>query len=607
MPVLSIIALMALLGATFIAPAATAAAAFATPAATAAAAFATPTSAPSAPATTAISGPPTSRLAGSDRYATAVAISRHRFADPASARTVYLTRGDSFLHALLAGQLTDGPVLLVRPNCADLPTTVRAEIDRLNPTTVIALGTTSGVCDDILKTAADGRHTERITGPTHADIARHLASRAFPRGADTAYLTRGKVSPDAVAAGQLSDGPVLLTSADGQSIPPATQQAIDNLHPTTIIALGGTATIPDATLRRAADGRQTARLGGDDRYATAARIAAHAYPQRTARAYLARGDGSHYADAITSGMLTDGPVLLTQGACTKIRGSAAATLTARHPDRLIALGGTGALCDSLLAGASLAARPKPDCAVLKCVALTYDDGPAWPTPGLLDTLARERVPVTFFVVGQMVDARPGTAVRAWREGHQIANHSWSHPQLSTLTLTEQRTQVASTEAELRSHGIPSPTLLRPPYGSYDANTRRLGYPLIIWDVDPSDWDGPPSPATTRARVLADVTPGSIVLMHDLHNNTVLAAPGIIADLKAQGYTMVTVSELIPNLRAGDLVYRRGTVVPADVPMSPDQLIETDGGRTLGPQLDGSGIPGVAREIPLLELLEEISG
>ena len=89
------------------------------------------------------------------------------------------------------------------------------------------------------------------------------------------------------------------------------------------------------------------------------------------------------------------------------------------------------------------------------------------------------------------------------------------------------------------------------------------------------------------------TNGSIVLMHDIHNNTVLAAPGIIADLKAQGYTFVTVSELIPGLDDGDLVYRRGRVTPAGTAASPSDVIVTEDGTVLGPVVDEAGIPDLA--------------
>ncbi|SOC58158.1 cell wall-binding repeat-containing protein [Ornithinimicrobium cerasi] len=540
-----------------------------------------------------ISGPPWSRLAGSDRYGSAVAISRHRYADPAAARVVYLTRGDTFADALAAGTLTDGPVLLTRPSCGALPTVVRTEIERLDPDAVVALGGTLAVCDAVLTDAAAGRPTQRIGGATRQDTAALIAARAFPGGAGTAYLTSGAITPDAVVGGMLRDGPILLTSSNGSSVPQVTIDAVAATGATRVIALGGSLAVPDAVLAQAAAGRTTSRLAGADRYATAAAIARHAYPSRTTRVYLARGDGLNFVDAVASGMLTDGPVVLTSGPCDKVRTGTAGFLKQRYPGQLVALGGTAALCDSTMRGASLAARQAINCGVTKCVALTYDDGPSTPTPTLLNTLAQQRVPATFFVVGAQVDAYPAHARRTYVEGHEVANHTWNHPDLRTLTLSAQQTQTVRTDNELNQHGIPDTQLLRPPYGAYDSNTRRLGFPLILWDVDPRDWDGPPSPATTRARVVGATTNGSIVLMHDIHNNTVLAAPGIIADLKAQGYTFVTVSELIPGLDDGDLVYRRGRVTPAGTAASPSDVIVTEDGTVLGPVVDEAGIPDLA--------------
>lgn len=557
---------------------------------------------PDAVAAATISGPPWSRLAGSDRYGSAVAISRYRYADPTAARVVYLTRGDTFADALAAGTLSDGPVLLTRPACGALPTVVRSEIERLDPDIVIALGGELALCETVLQDAAAGRPTDRLGGATRQDTAALIAARAFPGSAGTAYLTSGAITPDAVVGGMLRDGPILLTSSNGTTVPQVTIDAVAASGATRVIALGGRIAVPDAVLAAAAGGLPTSRLAGDDRYATAAAIARHAYPSRTARVYLARGDGSNFVDAVASGMLTDGPVLLTSGPCDRVRPGAGSFLKQRYPSQLVGLGGSAALCDSTMRGASLSARRAIDCAVTRCVALTYDDGPSWPTPTLLNTLAQQRVPVTFFMVGQQVDVYAAHARRAYVEGHEVANHTWNHPDLRTLSLSEQQSQTVRTDNELNQHGIPDTRLLRPPYGAYDANTRRLGFPLIIWDVDPRDWDGPPSPATTRARVVGATTNGSIVLMHDIHNNTVLAAPGIIADLKALGYTFVTVSELVPGMDPGDIVYRRGRVTPAGTAASPTDVIVTEDGRVLGPLVDEAGIPDLAPALTREEIL-----
>ncbi|WP_134772018.1 cell wall-binding repeat-containing protein [Ornithinimicrobium flavum] len=555
--------------------------------------------------TTAVVGPPTSRLSGADRYASAVAISQWTYADPSAAEVVYLARGDVFADALTAGTLSDGPVLLTRGGCQPVPSVVLAEVDRVDPDAVIAIGGTAAVCDEALADAAQGRPTGRLAGADRQETAALIAQRAFPDGAARVYLTRGAIGPDAVAAGSLRDGPTLLLSSTATSVPAVTASAIDALDPSAVVALGGTAAVPEATLQAAAEGRPTARLAGSDRYGTAVAIARHAYPSRTTRVYLARGDGSNFVDAVASGMLTDGPVLLTPGTCERVRGTTDAFLEQRHPGRVVALGGPAALCGSTLVGVSIASRPAVNCAQTACIALTFDDGPAWPTPILLDTLAGARVPVTFFVVGQQVDANGAYSRRAHVEGHAVENHTWSHPELPTLTWSQQKEQTERVETELGTWRLQRTDLLRPPYGSYNTNTRTLGYPLILWDVDPEDWKGYSS-AYIRNHVATYARSGSIVLQHDLHINSVNAVPGIISDLHSMGYTLVTVEELVPDMQPGDLVYRRDHVVPRSQPADASDPVVLPDGTDLGRVLDGAGVDGIAPERTEDQLLETLT-
>ena len=532
-------------------------------------------------------GAQTARLAGSDRYGSAVAISRHRFANPAGASAVYLARGDDFSDALTAGTLRDGPVLLTRGGCGTVPGGVLTEIERLDPARVIALGGRQAVCDEALTAAAQGRTTSRIGGASRAETAALIAARAFPQGASRVYLTRGQVSPDAVAGGSLTDGPILLLSADGRSVPAETRAAINALGPSRVVALGGTSAVTDAALGAAAQGRATGRLAGPDRYATAVAIARHAYPNRTARVYLARGDGTNFVDAVAAGMLTDGPVLLTRGSCEPVAGRTARFLTERHPGTVVALGGTGALCRSTLRGAALDARPTPDCSKTSCVALTFDDGPVAGTSTLLDIFAAERVPATFFAVGHKIASRPQVARATAIEGHQIGNHTHDHVRLTELSLSGQRAQLDRTDTVLASLGLPKTTTMRPPFLAHDANTRRTGRSVIMTDTNPKDWQGH-SAAYIRSFIRNNVRPGSIVIQHDTMPNTISAMPGIISDLKAAGYTIVTVDELIPNLRPGDLVYNRSTVYPLSVDVAAEDPVTLDDGRVLEPLLDGTG-------------------
>jgi peptidoglycan/xylan/chitin deacetylase (PgdA/CDA1 family) len=183
------------------------------------------------------------------------------------------------------------------------------------------------------------------------------------------------------------------------------------------------------------------------------------------------------------------------------------------------------------------------------IAMTFDDGPsATLTPKLLDLLAAHHIKATFFVIGENVAEHPEIVARAAREGHEIANHSWSHPNFGKMSDESVRRQLQQTDDAIKSSTGKRPTLLRPPYGSITARQKRwihdeFGYDIILWDVDPYDWKRP-GPAVVRARILKETQPGSIVLSHDIHPGTIEAMPSTFDELEAKGFKFVTVSELI---------------------------------------------------------------
>jgi len=183
------------------------------------------------------------------------------------------------------------------------------------------------------------------------------------------------------------------------------------------------------------------------------------------------------------------------------------------------------------------------------IAMTFDDGPsAVLTPKLLDLLAAHHIKATFFVIGENVAEHPEIVSRAAREGHEIGNHSWSHPNLGKMSDESVRRQLRQTDDAIKSATGNRPTLMRPPYGSITAREKRwihdeFGYDIILWDVDPYDWKRP-GPAVVRARILKETRPGSIVLSHDIHPGTIEAMPSTFDELEAKGFKFVTVSELI---------------------------------------------------------------
>ena len=183
------------------------------------------------------------------------------------------------------------------------------------------------------------------------------------------------------------------------------------------------------------------------------------------------------------------------------------------------------------------------------VALTFDDGPhAENTPRLLEMLKQRGIKATFFVVGQCAAEYPQIMKRLVDEGHEVANHSWSHPQLSHMGEGGVTDQLQRThDVIVQTTGV-TPTLLRPPYGAFTANQRawahqKWGYKIILWDVDPLDWKYR-NAEHVKSEILKQTVNGSIILSHDIHKSTVDAMPATLDALLAKGFKFVTVSELI---------------------------------------------------------------
>ncbi|MFI7228072.1 polysaccharide deacetylase family protein [Nonomuraea angiospora] len=188
-------------------------------------------------------------------------------------------------------------------------------------------------------------------------------------------------------------------------------------------------------------------------------------------------------------------------------------------------------------------RPRVDCRHVKCVALTFDDGPGPYTDTLLAYLAAYHARATFFVVGGNVVTYPRVLRRTVAAGHEIGNHTWSHPDLTRLSPARVRSQLGRTDQAIRAVTGVVPRLVRPPYGALNATVRRqTGRPMVLWSVDTLDWRYRSS-ATVARRALRAVRPGSVILFHDIHPTTVRAIPRVLRKLAGRGYRFVTVSEL----------------------------------------------------------------
>jgi peptidoglycan-N-acetylglucosamine deacetylase len=201
-----------------------------------------------------------------------------------------------------------------------------------------------------------------------------------------------------------------------------------------------------------------------------------------------------------------------------------------------------------------------DCTRAKCVALTFDGGPSAPTPKLLDILKQRGVHVTFFLQGRgHIDRFPETVRRMVAEGHETANHTWTHADLTGATPAQIRAELDQVQDAIAGLTGRRPNLMRPPKGLTDRKvakvSRSLGLAEVLWSVTAKDY------ATTNSelivqRVLSQTRRDGIILLHERYKGTIPAVPKILDALKQRGYTIVTVSELIaPAKPEPGMVYR----------------------------------------------------
>lgn len=184
------------------------------------------------------------------------------------------------------------------------------------------------------------------------------------------------------------------------------------------------------------------------------------------------------------------------------------------------------------------------------IALTFDDGPGPYTPRLLEALARLHAPGTFFEIGFMISYFHASLERELRMGMAIGDHTELHPMMAKLTPAAQQREILLQTDWLGKYGAEFPRLYRPPYGSFNSATFRILHQLhmlmVLWTVDTDDYRQPGVPAIVHA-ALAGAKPGAIILMHDAGGTraqTIAALPEIVRALRARGYKLATVPQLI---------------------------------------------------------------
>jgi peptidoglycan/xylan/chitin deacetylase (PgdA/CDA1 family) len=190
------------------------------------------------------------------------------------------------------------------------------------------------------------------------------------------------------------------------------------------------------------------------------------------------------------------------------------------------------------------------------VALTFDDGPSpLYTPEILALLKQYQAHATFFVMGSKVEKSPWLVRAMLQEGHEVGNHSFSHPRLTATDQPSREWELEATSLNLDLVGCPRKhRLIRPPYSAFDnrliSYAAHTGRELVLWSLDSGDWKGLDQAAIVK-NVLTGVHNGSIIIFHDSDEKsqadrraTVEALKVILPVLRAAGYRMVTVSELV---------------------------------------------------------------
>jgi peptidoglycan/xylan/chitin deacetylase (PgdA/CDA1 family) len=244
-----------------------------------------------------------------------------------------------------------------------------------------------------------------------------------------------------------------------------------------------------------------------------------------------------------------------------------------------------------------------DCSQVKCVALTFDDGPSPFTDRLLQILADNDAKSTFFLIGNKVAANTAGAKRIADAGMEVANHTWEHPNMTTIPPELIGSQIAKANDAIASATGQRPKLLRTAGGLINdkvlAVAKQQGMADINWDVVPFDWINDSNTAATAYMLKTQIKPGSVVLFHDTYSSTVDVVYQFIPVLKANGYHLVTVSQLLAPREPGSTYGSRDNGPPANA--------STDIPPAEIPTLPNTPSPKPMPNLPITDIPEANSG
>lgn len=181
----------------------------------------------------------------------------------------------------------------------------------------------------------------------------------------------------------------------------------------------------------------------------------------------------------------------------------------------------------------------------KKIALTFDDGPhPYYTQQLLEGLKERNTIATFFVTGEHASLHPQVIQQIQKDGHLIGNHTFSHMQLTKKNREEYKKELLKTNELLKEITGEEIQYVRPPYGSWDKSfEKELNMFPVLWNIDPLDWCSS-NPECIADRIICNIEENDIILMHDYYDTSVTAALRVVDELTEEGYTFVTVDEIL---------------------------------------------------------------
>jgi peptidoglycan/xylan/chitin deacetylase (PgdA/CDA1 family) len=244
-----------------------------------------------------------------------------------------------------------------------------------------------------------------------------------------------------------------------------------------------------------------------------------------------------------------------------------------------------------------------DCAHVKCVALTFDDGPSPFTDRLLQILTGNDAKATFFLIGNKVAANPAGAKRIADAGMEIGSHTWEHPNMTTIPPEDIAAQFSKAGDAIQAATGQRPTLVRTAGGLINdrvlAEAKKQNLADINWDVIPFDWMNDANTAATTYMLKTQIKPGSVVLMHDTYSSTVDVVYQFIPVLKANGYHLVTVSQLLGQRAPGSSYGSRENGPPAN------DIHDIPAGEI--PALPNTPSPAPMPNLPITDIPDQNSG